>query len=365
MTMRVPDEWLRRAAKIPDLRAATGEDLRRVVAADADVAAWAPDARVAVDPRSGVRTVYSPARARRPHDRPPPPPPPLAECLVCAGKTTDVVDVAPLSGGHSTFVNLNLFPVVWPFDDGGAGELGPTASGIHLLQWVSTDHDADLDDLDPADGAVLLERLGILEDRLHSIESFPETRPGRRGHVGIMKNVGRLVGGSIVHGHQQVFATNVRPLALEGDAAFLEREGTPFASWILRETPDELRVAERDGVAILVPPFMARPLDMMIVVEDPAVADVGDLDDRGRLALATALREATRAVVALMPRQGREVAYNLAFHNGIAGGLYVEVLPYTQEQGGCEKLGLNLCQGSPEDAAAELRAFLDPGGEAR
>lgn len=362
MTMRVPEEWLRRAAKIPDLAAATGEDLRRLVAADEDVAAWKPEARVVLDPRSGVRTVFSPARARRPHDRPPPPPPPLTECLVCAGKTTDVVDVAPLSGGHSTFVNLNLFPVVWPFDGGGAGELGPTANGLHLLQWVSTDHEADLDNLDPADGAVLLERLGILEERLSSIGSFPETGPGRRGHVGIMKNVGRLVGGSIVHGHQQIFATNVRPLALERDAAFCEREGEPFASFILRETPDDLRIAERDGVVILVPPFMARPLDMMIVVADPAVADVRDLDDRGRLALATALRDATRTVVSLMPRHGREVAYNLTFHNGIAGGLYVEVLPYTQEQGGCERLGLNLCQGSPESSAAEIRAFLGGGG---
>ena len=65
-----------------------------------------------------------------------------------------------------------------------------------------------------------------------------------------------------------------------------------------------------------------------------------------------------------MPERGREVAYNLVFHNGVAGGLYVEVLPWMQERGGYESLGLGLCEGTPESAAERVRRFLRERGPA-
>ena len=54
----------------------------------------------------------------------------------------------------------------------------------------------------------------------------------------------------------------------------------------------------------------------------------------------------------------RDLAYNIVTHSGPGAGLYLEFLPYTQEQGGLERLGLHVCQATPGQAAARLRAAL-------
>lgn len=358
---KVPDEWLIANADILDLSDSDAAALARSVTGDPDIVPWRPESRIAVDPRTGLPVVFSPARARRPHDHPPSPPPPPEVCVVCAGRTTKVVDIAPLSQGK-TFINSNLFPVVYP---GGGGDETTVARGAHLLQWVSTEHDVDLHNIAPADLAIVLERLGVLEDSLYRDETMPEVGGGRRGHVIVMKNVGRLVGGSVEHGHHQIVQTSVRPRALGLDADFLAARGEPFATFLLRESPDDLIVRDYDGrFRLLVPYFMPRPFDMTIVPLAPGPVDLRDLDGDERLALARALRDAAAAVTAILPEIGREVAWNLAVHNGIAGGLYIEVLPWSQERGGCEILGLNLSEGWPPDVAARVRAFLDEEREA-
>ena len=48
----------------------------------------------------------------------------------------------------------------------------------------------------------------------------------------------------------------------------------------------------------------------------------------------------------------------MIINNGPGAGLYVEFLPYTQETGGVEHLGLLVCQELPERAAARLREIL-------
>ena len=59
-----------------------------------------------------------------------------------------------------------------------------------------------------------------------------------------------------------------------------------------------------------------------------------------------------------MPEIGRELAYNVITHNGPGAGIYFEFLPYTQETGGFEHLGLYVCQQNPKTAAARLRQLL-------
>jgi len=210
------------------------------------------------------------------------------------------------------------------------------------------------------DIAIVVARLAALERTLYGGgDGMPEVRDGQHGHVGIVKNVGRLVGGSVAHGHQQIAHTNVRPQALALDAVFERRTGEPFAGMMLRQNPESLSIREYDGrFRLLVPWFMQRPLEMMIVGEWPGVRDLCDLDDGGRVALARALRDAAEAVTTLMPAMGREVAWNLTVHNGIAGGLYVEILPYTQERGGYEALGISLCAGTPGSSAERVRGYL-------
>jgi hypothetical protein len=61
----------------------------------------------------------------------------------------------------------------------------------------------------------------------------------------------------------------------------------------------------------------------------------------------------------IMPKIGRETAYNVIVNNGPGAGIYFEFLPYTQETGGFEHLGLLLCQGNPGMVAEDVRDFLD------
>lgn len=63
-------------------------------------------------------------------------------------------------------------------------------------------------------------------------------------------------------------------------------------------------------------------------------------------------------ILMIMPKIGRETAYTVVANNGPGAGLYFEFLPYTQEIGGCEQLGLFLCQEDPHKAADRLRGIL-------
>ena len=68
--------------------------------------------------------------------------------------------------------------------------------------------------------------------------------------------------------------------------------------------------------------------------------------------------DVTRALHKIMPGMGREFAYNFVFHTGNIGTMYLEVLPYTQEDGGYEKAGLNVCLMLPEDCTKIYREYL-------
>jgi galactose-1-phosphate uridylyltransferase len=369
----VSPDWLHRATEIPDAGEADYDAIVRSVREDPGIPAHEPRRRAAVDPRTGERVVFCARRAVRPHDQALPEEPPEPEsCLVCEGRTTSVIDRATLTGGDETFINKNLFPIAFPAREplaperADVGPAGEDAAGLHFLQWTSTRHDRDLPDMPVEDVAILLERLAVLERTcLHgSGEHLPRTRdvPGdvHHGYFVVIKNVGRLVGGSLVHGHQQMLHTSIRPRRVGDDARFLRRRGEPFARSLLRETPPELVVRSYDGGARLVVPwFMRRPLEMILALEGEGTWEhLHDLEAGERRSLAAGLVDATRAVRDLMPRLGREIAYNLAFHTGPVGSLYVEMLPYTQERGGFEHTGIVVCQAEPETMAAAIREIL-------
>jgi galactose-1-phosphate uridylyltransferase len=368
---RIPGEALDRITEIPDVALASYRDLVRSVRRDREIARFAPVRRCQADPRDGTRVLFAPARARRgkaasknSHG-----------CPVCEGRITTLVDVAPLGRGH-TFINKNLYPIVYPdpdvIKDGrvaeAKGDLLPDPDpsfGIHFLQWTSSDHLRDLHNLPPEDVAVVVERLAALEHSLLHAEGspLPEVAPGRdgahRGYVSIIKNRGRLVGGSVRHGHQQIVHSNVQPERLRSDVDFRRKRGVAFGAYLLDSTPRALRVARyADAFELVIPFFMRRPLHAMLVARETDVEYLHDLDAPALAALAVALRELTAAIGLLMRRMRRTFTYNLLFHTGPVGRLYVEALPYTQETGGFEHLGLYVCQGSPESTAALYRAAI-------
>ncbi len=315
-----------------------------------EITGFLPDGVYQTDPRNGDLILYHSSRARRPHDNQPPPSESVERaCAICQGKTTGVVDVADLSEGF-TFINLNLFPVVYPLD--GMDQ----TYGLHFLQWTSSQHNKDWHNMPLADCTVVMERLAALEKKL--LTGSEELLPDQQGCVAIIKNYGRLVGGSLAHGHQQIALGNVMPRRFEDNRRFEQEREETFSAYLLRENPLALVVKDYGPAILLTPYFMRRPYDLMLLIKDIGKQHLHQLTEAEIAAVAEGWRDAIRAIHAIMPRVGREIAYNVTVNNGPGAGLYFEFLPYTQEIGGAEHLGLFICQELAEKAAARIRENL-------
>jgi galactose-1-phosphate uridylyltransferase len=175
----------------------------------------------------------------------------------------------------------------------------------------------------------------------------------------IIKNHGRLVGGSLAHGHQQIGLSNIVPRRICDNQRFEKERGERFSTYLLRENPADLLVQDYGSVSLLVPYFMRRPYDMLLLVKDARRQYLHELSEEEILAVAEGWHDAIRTIRSIMSEIGREIAYNVVTHNGPGAGLYFEFLPYTQEMGGFEHLGLLVCQGNPQDAAARIRRHLE------
>ncbi len=358
---RLERETLARLLQAEDVTQVCFDRLLRYFREEEELDRFLPDGLYRIDPRNGDRIVFNASRARRPHDNRP------AEveravgraCIVCEGQTTGIVDVAELGEGF-TFINKNLYPVIYP----SPPEEGADVVGLHLLQWTSSLHDRDWHNLPLEDRVVVLERLAALERTLleKGAEAFPgaATNPtGSPVFVSIIKNAGHLVGGSLTHGHQQILLSNVAPRRIVDDWRFEQERGESFAAYMLRENPETLLVRDYGPARLLVPYFMRRPYDLFLIVQETERRYLHDLSPAETTAVARGWHDALRAFRALLPELGRELAYNVVTHNGPGAGLYFEFLPYTQEMGGYEHLGLFISQGDPEEVAGRLRAYLD------
>lgn len=324
-----------------------------------EIDGYLPDGIYRVDPRNGDRILYHSSRGRRPHDNVPAEGGDIPErpCAICRGHTTGVIDVAELSEGV-TFINKNLYPIFYPFEEAGA------AVGLHFLQWTSSQHDRDWHNMGLADRVVAMERLAALEETLLDGAQrlpAPADRLGAAEHGGfviIIKNYGHLVGGSLIHGHQQIAFSNVMPRHFQDNARYEREHGETFSAAMIREIPDALMVKDYGPALLAVPPFMRRPYDMMLLLKDVSKAYLHQLNGAEVEAVAEGWHDALRAIRTVMPRVGREIAYNVVTSNGQGAGLYFDFLPYTQEIGGVEHLGLFVCQELPETAAEHLREIV-------
>ena len=378
----VPSRRLGRAAldaklDAPDVGALTRAELAQFFAEELGQTGFLPDGVCHIDPRNGDRVIYNSARARRPHDNMPaaaeeagPP----KQCIVCDDLVTRSVDVAELSSGF-TFINKNLFPILYPLVgeapawlepmDATGTTAGGGSHGFHFLQWTSSLHHRDWHNMPQPDRVVAMERLACLERTLlmDCTEGMPDNatwgdHTGARGFVGIIKNYSHLVGGSIAHGHQQIALSNNIPRRFADNLRFLQRHGETYADYILRENPGELQVRDYGPAALLVPYFMRRPFDMQLVLRDTSRRYLHQLSSQELDAVARAWGDAIAAMRAVMPSLGKETAYNVVTFNGPGAGLHFEFLPYTQEMGGYEHLGLYMCQADPAAVAERLREVV-------
>ena len=159
-----------------------------------------------------------------------------------------------------------------------------------------------------------------------------------------------------MHGHQQIGVSNIIPNHYRQDVLFQKEHGETFSAYMLRENPENL-IIKNYGTAVLVTPyFMRRPYDMQLILKNDQKSYLFQLEKEALAAIADGWQDAIRIMLTVMPEIEKEVAYNVTTHNG--AGLYFEFLPYTQEMGGFEHLGLYLCQGNPQACAAHARDIL-------
>ncbi len=364
MNQQLDRKTLNQILQAKDIQALSFPALLELFRQEKGLADFLPDGICQIDPRNGDRILFNSSRARRPHDNRPADsnaPKKQEACVVCQGKTTGVIDVADLSEGF-TFINKNLFPALYPLQahashhlaDGVKPDSGvkPQRShGLHLLQWTSSLHDKDWHNMPLEDRVVVMQRLAALERKLLT--------DGKTSFVSIIKNYGRLVGGSLVHGHQQIALSNVMPRRIHDNWRFEKERGEKFSTYMLRENPAKLLIRDYGAAVLLTPYFMRRPYDMMLLVKDTGKQHIHELTEPEIEAVAKGWRDALRAILSIMPGIGRETAYNVVTHNGPGAGLYFEFLPYVQETGGFEHLGLFVCQGNPKSAAVQINEFLE------
>ncbi|MCB1769214.1 MAG: hypothetical protein KDJ31_05855 [Candidatus Competibacteraceae bacterium] len=379
MTQQLSWEVLQSIVQSQSIEQLSMQQLDELFHAEKDMMAFLPDSVCQIDPRNGELIVYNSTRARRPHDSGIPDARLAIDekpCVICQGKTTGVVDVAQLSQG-ATFINKNLFPIIYPLQNileeyrqqplyPDPMHTGRVSYGFHFLQWTSTQHDQDWHTLSLDDGVIVLQRLAALEGKLlyesgalMPPSEMPPPRKSTHGFVSIIKNHGRLAGGSLAHGHQQIGCSNIMPSRFYNNWCFAQRhDGENFSHYLLRENPVELQVRDYGEAVLLVPYFMRRPYDMLLVVKNTERQYVHELTDAEIRAVTQGIQDAIRALIRIMPLLGREPAFNMTINNGPGAGLYLEFLAHTQEIGGFEQLGLWVCQESTTNAAAYLRENL-------
>jgi hypothetical protein len=127
---------------------------------------------------------------------------------------------------------------------------------------------------------------------------------------------------------------------------------------MLRENPAALLVKDYGPAVLMVPYFMRRPYNCLLVLKDHRKQFLFECSDEELGSLAEAWGEVTGAIMACMPAMGKPTAYNVTVSNGPGAGIYCEFLPYTQETGGFEHLGLWVCQDSPQRVAPSLRELV-------
>ncbi len=359
MARKVSDEILKKLTENVDLANLDYEKLLLTIREDELISPWLPEREVRIDPRNGERILYSTARARRPITTMPtseedkPEERDEESCPLCNGDTTSFIDVMPLSQGH-TLINKNLYPALYPFAVNENFEQDQVV-GSHFLQWSSTIHGQDIHTMSQADGRIVIDRLALLEMKLLHQNSNDE----HKGFVGIIKNYGFLAGGSLSHGHQQVVHSNVMPRKIVEDYNYLEKHNEPFAQFLNRRNDSSLTVMSFSSLRVVVPYFMTRPLQCLLLFEDSSACNLHDLNDNERDSLVRAMRTILLAITSAMRKMGRLPCYNLVVHSGPIGQLYIEIHPYTQELAGLEHLGLYVCQDTPENSAKELRLSME------
>lgn len=361
---RITPTIVSRLIQSKSIETLSGDQFLTYLREDQGLNVFKPEDFGQVDPRNEGRVLFSPSRAVRPNADSQKKS--ISGCPICAGSTTRIIDFTELSDGFS-FINKNLYPAFYPhpvFHALPQEKNGFPAWGVHLLQWTSSYHDQDWHNMSIEDLVIVMGRLGVVERYLLTVlpEIFGRHQLGTEeisGHVSIIKNGGRGAGGSLAHGHQQIVYSNFLPRRIIEDRNFERNHGLPFSKYMLEENPGALLIKDLGEAELLVPFFMRRPYDMQLILKDTEKEYIHQLTKKELAAISRGWKIAISAIYNLMVPHFGEVSFNIITHNGSGAGLYFEILPKTQTEGGFELMGMSVCQSTPEIAAEQIRAKID------
>ena len=125
---------------------------------------YKPESIFQIDPRNGELIVYNSSRASRPNvisNGNAQQIPIIENCPICVGNTTGIMDVTKLSEGF-TFINKNMFPIFFPYEEDPQNTLGSLSFGLHFLQWSSSIHHKDWHNMPLKDLVIVFSRLAAL-----------------------------------------------------------------------------------------------------------------------------------------------------------------------------------------------------------
>jgi galactose-1-phosphate uridylyltransferase len=240
--------------------------------------------------------------------------------------------------------------------------LGRYAYGFHLLQWSSSVHEHDWHNMPISDVSIGMRRLAILEAKLlkESNGYMPVSDENKHlyGYVSIIKNYGSAAGASLTHGHQQVAFSNIMPQRTYNNQRFYQRHHLTFNQYLLRENPASLTVAEIGSTRIIVPYFMRRPYNLLVVPHTEA-EHLHELSPKALLELEVSIQRTMQVYHGLLESLNRDVSFNMVIHTGPDSQLYVEFFPMVQAMGGFERIGMWICQLTAQKAADQLRALFE------
>ena len=309
-----------------------------------------PGLNAVSDPRTQDVVLFNPSRASRPRHKGE-----SSGCPICDGKSTPIIDLEPLSHGIS-FINQNLYPAVFPHKKTGDAEI--QVSGLHFVQWTTSYHDSGWDTMPIEDLAIVFKQLGRLEKYLLYTD-FPQDIIGNQRTISIIKNAGAYSGGSMAHDHQQIILTDALPARMKQNQEFEQENGIHFADYLLTKTSPDLVAADLGEAVLLVPPFMRRPYNLILVLRNTSRQFIHQLSNMEINAVVRGWKLAIRSIQQIMPQIGKDISYNVLTHNGPGAGLYFEFLPHSQINGGFEQLGLSICQASPELCAKKYQQVIN------
>jgi len=183
----------------------------------------------------------------------------------------------------------------------------------------------------------------------------------------IFKNSGRRAGASLEHVHSQIVGIGVVPPAIETETSAVRRESATFPRLIEAARAEGRIVAEREGVAALVPPAPRQPFETWLITTIPEPHFHVASPQR-----VAATADLVRDVVARLERLAPACHYNWWLHQAAfirsrddertatSWHWHLEVLPRLSELAGFELgTGCHITTRSPRDSARMLREAGD------